>query len=169
VPAYSDSAAQQRQPPSSKINLEEYEEVEDEYGFRYMRKKQKTGLGSSVNTAFMETPTTHSFSTNNNKNGSSAAAVASQGHIKLVAPMLATTNYAASPSTPTPSKQVLENNRRKRRSSFAVLAAAAASNGEAPQFGRHSSIGMSLTHSTHTQAQTQIFHNALLFLCVSAL
>lgn len=35
------------------------------------------------------------------------------------------TNDAFSPSTPTPSKQILENNRKKRRSSLAVVAAAA--------------------------------------------
>lgn len=43
------------------------------------------------------------------------------------------------PSTPTPSKQVLENNRKKRRSSFAVMAAQ-------NQSARSSTIGVTLTH-----------------------
>jgi hypothetical protein len=95
--------------------LEEYEEVEDEYGFRYMRKKQRLNNPSNVDS----TPVSS---------------------ITLTAHVLnsAAHHYAATPSTPTPSKQVLENNRRKRRSSFAVMAAQ-------NQAARASSIGVSLS------------------------
>ena len=119
--------------------LDEYEEVEDEFGFRYMRKKQKLSApAKSLN----EPPSTP----------------VSAGQIHLAAPVLAAaSNYVATPSTPTPSKQVLENNRRRRRSSFAVLAAAAAVNST----DRHSLIGSSLVSSVPPVGSAE-FHKHLI-------
>ena len=108
VPAFS-------APSNNKINLDEYEEVEDEYGFRYMRKKQRLSPSAM---AVDSTPIATS---------GSSITLSAPGH-----------HYVATPSTPTPSKQVLENNRRKRRSSFAVMAAQ-------NQAARVSSIGVSLS------------------------
>ena len=120
VPAFS-------APTNNKINLDEYEEVEDEYGFRYMRKKQRMNPTNNYYSAIESTPTNRAAS------------------ITLTAPLTLNStgngnNYAATPSTPTPSKQVLENNRRKRRSSFAVMATQ-------NQAARTSSIGISLCKS----------------------
>ncbi len=104
--------------------MEEYEEVEDEYGFRYMRKKQRLNAPSSIVT----------------KNVTSNVESTPVSSITLTAHLSGPSQYAATPSTPTPSKQVLENNRRKRRSSFAVMAAQ-------NQAARASSIGVSLNKS----------------------
>ena len=114
VPKFSNST-------NSKINLNDYEEVEDEYGFRYMRKKQR--LLSSCELIYPSNA--HEIGDEDNEIMSTPipsnkmATVFVNGKTAFVSrPRI---NEAFSPSTPTPSKQILENNRKKRRSSFAVV------------------------------------------------
>jgi hypothetical protein len=130
----------------SKINLNDYEEVEDEYGFRYMRKKQKLLLSlkqqqqqqqqqdQEKEKSYIKMNTSHIDNDLNDhdddeedcvtstpvpKNAkvviSASSMVAKPSHLTSIR-----SNEAFSPSTPTPSKQILENARKKRRSSFAT-------------------------------------------------
>lgn len=98
--------------------MNDYEEVEDEYGFKYMRKKQKQ----------LENKIYYNHRNNEDEEDYMSTPVPSNKMVTLSAPIHSSQvvagkrlNEAFSPSTPTPSKQILENNRKKRRSSFAVV------------------------------------------------
>lgn len=117
---------------SSKINLNDYEEVEDEYGFKYMRKKQKLLLSvvAESRSAHHGGDVSVSDDEGEEEEVMSTPVPATKKQVTLMTassskPRL---NEAFSPSTPTPSKQILENNRKKRRSSFAVAESAANNN-----------------------------------------
>lgn len=101
--------------------MNDYEEVEDEYGFKYMRKKQKLLL-SAVNVSEDEDNEVMSTPVPVNKKVTLSGSATNPAENKM------RLNEAFSPSTPTPSKQILENNRKKRRSSFAVAVEQSTSN-----------------------------------------